>query len=63
MSRSLSESQRVTLAGEIAALQSPDVDELRMCWRNHYGNEAPARFLRARNLMPEAAGNQQLLCG
>jgi hypothetical protein len=46
MSRSLSEPQRVALAGEIAALQSLDIGQLRARWRTLYLTEAPARFSR-----------------
>ena len=46
MSRSLSEPQRAQLAGEIAGLQSLDVEQLRARWRTLYETEAPSRFSR-----------------
>ena len=46
MSRSLSEREREQLAGEIAALQSLDVEQLKARWRTLYLREAPARFSR-----------------
>ena len=44
MSRSLSEREREKLAGEIAALHSLDVEQLKARWRILYGSEAPSRF-------------------
>jgi hypothetical protein len=46
MSRSLSEREREKLAGEIAALQSLDVEKLKVRWRTLYQTEAPTRFSR-----------------
>ena len=46
MSRSLSEGEREKLAGEIATLQSLDVEQLKARWRTLYKSEAPARFSR-----------------
>ena len=46
MSRSLSEREREKLAGEIAALQSLDVEQLKTRWRTLYGTEGPSRFSR-----------------
>ena len=46
MSRWLSEHEREKLAGEIAALQSVDVTQLKTRWRTLYGSEAPSRFSR-----------------
>jgi hypothetical protein len=46
MSRSLSEPQRAQLAGEIAGLQSLDVEHLKARWRTLYGTDAPSRFSR-----------------
>jgi len=46
MSRSLSEREREKLTGEIAALQSLDVKELKARWRTLYQTEAPTRFSR-----------------
>jgi hypothetical protein len=46
MSRSLSEREREKLAGEIAALHSLDVEQLKARWRILYGSEAPSRFSR-----------------
>jgi hypothetical protein len=39
MSRSLSEREREKLAGEIAALQSLDVEQLKARWRTLYQTE------------------------
>jgi DUF2924 family protein len=44
MSRSFS--KRVKLTGEIAALQSLDVAQLKARWRSLYQNEAPSRLSR-----------------
>jgi hypothetical protein len=44
MSRSLSEHERVKLAGEIAGLQSLDVEPLKGRWRTLGLTEAPVRF-------------------
>ena len=46
MVRSLSGRAREKLAGEITALQSLDVGQLKLRWRRLYGREAPARFSR-----------------
>jgi Protein of unknown function (DUF2924) len=46
MSRSLSEREREKLAGEIAGLQSLDVEQLKVRWRTLYQTEAPTRFSR-----------------
>src|SRR5437667_7911897 len=46
MSRSLSEREREKLTGEIAALQSLDVEQLKVRWRTAYQTEAPTRFSR-----------------
>jgi hypothetical protein len=46
MVRSLSGRAREKLAGEITALQSRDVGQLKLRWRRLYGREAPARFSR-----------------
>jgi hypothetical protein len=45
MSR-LSEREREKLAGEIAGLQSLDVEQLKARWRTLYLTAAPARFSR-----------------
>jgi hypothetical protein len=52
MSRTLSERERKKLAGEVARLQSLDVEQLKGCWRTLYGTEAPARF--SRDLLVQA---------
>jgi Protein of unknown function (DUF2924) len=44
MSRLLSEREREKLTGEIAGLQSLDVEQLRARWRTLYQIEAPIRF-------------------
>jgi Protein of unknown function (DUF2924) len=49
MSRSLSENEREKLAGEIAALESLNVGQLKSRWRALYETQAPARF--SRNLL------------
>ena len=46
MSRSGSEHEQETLGGEIAALQTLDVAQLKASWRNLYTSEAPRRFSR-----------------
>ena len=46
MSRSLSEREREKLTGEIARLQSLDVEQLKARWRTLYQSEAPTRFSR-----------------
>jgi len=46
MSRSGSEHEREKLAGEIAALQSLEVAQLKTRWRTFYLTEAPRRFSR-----------------
>lgn len=46
MSRSLSEREREKLTGEIATLQSLDVEQLKARWRTLYLTEAPTRFSR-----------------
>jgi len=46
MSRSLSEPQRVALAGELATLHSLDIEQLRARWRTLYETDAPSRFSR-----------------
>jgi hypothetical protein len=46
MSRSFSEPERAALAGEIAALQTLDIEQLRARWRTLYKTEAPSRFSR-----------------
>ncbi len=46
MSRSLSEREREKLTGEIAALQSLNVEQLKARWRTLYQTEAPIRFSR-----------------
>ena len=46
MSRSLSEREREKLAGEIAGLQSLEVEQLKARWRTLYLSEAPSRFSR-----------------
>ena len=46
MSRSLSEREREKLTGEIAGLQSLDVEQLKVRWRTAYQTEAPTRFSR-----------------
>jgi hypothetical protein len=46
MSRSLSEREREKLTGEIAGLQSLDVEQLKGRWRTLYQTEAPTRFSR-----------------
>jgi len=46
MSRSLSEREREKLTGEIAGLQSLDVEQLKARWRTAYQTEAPTRFSR-----------------
>ena len=46
MSRSLSERKREKLTGEIAALQSLNVEQLKARWRTLYQTEAPIRFSR-----------------
>jgi hypothetical protein len=46
MDRSVSEREREKLAGEIAGLQSLDVEQLKGRWRTLYQTEAPARFSR-----------------
>jgi Protein of unknown function (DUF2924) len=46
MSRSLSEREREKLTGEIAGLQSLDVEQLKARWRTLYQTEAPTRFSR-----------------
>src|SRR5207302_7718227 len=46
MSRSLSERKREKLTGEIAGLQSLDVEQLKARWRTLYQTEAPTRFSR-----------------
>src|SRR5438132_11902287 len=46
MSRSLSEREREKLTGEIAGLQSLDVEQLKARWRTFYQTEAPTRFSR-----------------
>jgi hypothetical protein len=46
MSRSLSEREREKLAGEIAGLQSLDVEQPKARWRTLYLTAAPARFSR-----------------
>ena len=46
MSRSWSEREREKLTGEIATLQSLDVEQLRARWRTLYQTEAPTRFSR-----------------
>jgi Protein of unknown function (DUF2924) len=53
MSRSLSEREREKLAGEIAALQLLDVEQLKARWRTLYQTEAPTRF--SRELLMRAA--------
>jgi hypothetical protein len=44
MDRSLSERERGKLTGEIAGLQSLDVEQLKTRWRTLYQTEAPTRF-------------------
>ena len=46
MSRSLSEREREKLTGEIAGLQSLDLEQLKARWRTLYQTEAPTRFSR-----------------
>src|SRR5438309_6990029 len=46
MSRSLSEREREKLTGEIARLQSLNVEQLKARWRTLYQTEAPIRFSR-----------------
>jgi Protein of unknown function (DUF2924) len=46
MSRSLSENEREKLAGQIAALESTNVGQLKSRWRALYETQAPARFSR-----------------
>ena len=46
MSRSFSDPEREKLSGEITALQSLDVEQLKARWRTLYKTEAPARFSR-----------------
>jgi hypothetical protein len=52
MSRSFSEHEREELAGEIAALQTLDVEQLRARWRSLYLTQAPSRL--SRDLMLRA---------
>ena len=58
MSRSLSEREREKLTGEIARLQSLDVEQLKVRWRALYQTEAPSRFSRDL-LMPAVAHRLQ----
>ena len=46
MSRSLSEREREKLTGEIGALHSLDVEQLKARWRTLYQTQAPTRFSR-----------------
>ena len=46
MSRSLSEREREKLTGEIAALQSLNLEQLKARWWTLYQTEAPIRFSR-----------------
>jgi len=46
MRRSISERERDKLAGDVAALQSLDVAQLRARWRTFYGTEAPSHLSR-----------------
>jgi hypothetical protein len=59
MSRSLSEREREKLAGEIARLQSLDIEQLRARWRVLYGTEGPIRF--SRDLLIHAVNRQKRL--